>query len=103
MGIESSIALACSGAIPSAIDGVSRETHGGGDRLRTGIESRRIAHIVAGKFRNRYWNPQAEDTLDCSKNRLRQAVFGDTAHELRAHAVADCKQEHEKHEGLERL
>ena len=86
-----------------SIDGVRRQPHRRGDGLRTRVEARRIAEIVAGHFRDHDGGNQAEHALDHREERLRHAVLGDAAHELRPDAVADGEQEHEERKRLERL
>ena len=85
------------------VDGVGREAHRGGQRLRPRVEARRVAEVVADELDDRDGHHQAEQALDHREECLRQAVLGDTAHELRPDAVAHGEQEHEEHGRLERL
>ena len=80
--------------MPEPVDGVGREAHRGGDRLRARVEARRVAEVVADELGDHDGDHQAEHALDHREERLRQAVLGDAAHELRPDAVADGEQEH---------
>ena len=85
------------------VDGVGREAHRGGNRLRARVEPGGVAEVVAGDLRDHRAGDQAEHALHHREDRLRQAVLGDAAHELRPDAVADREQEHEERKRLERL
>ena len=74
-----------------SIDGVGGEAHGCGNGLGTGIKSCGIAEIVANEFGNCDRDYQTEDTLDYGEERLRHAILGDTANELRTDTVANRK------------
>src|SRR6185295_3456979 len=85
-----------------AVDGVGGKPHRGRDRLRAGIEARGGADVIAGEFRPGIGREQTEDADNRGKQRLRHAILGDAAHELRAHPVADGEQEHQEEGGLDR-
>ena len=85
------------------VDGVGRQAHRGGDRLRPGIESGRVPDVVAHELHDHDGDDQAERALDHREERLRQAVLGDAADELRPDAVADREQEHQEDRRLEGL
>src|SRR6185436_15817779 len=86
-----------------SVDGIGCESHRSGDGLRSGVQSGRITQVVPGKLGDNDGNSQAQRALDGRKDGLRQTVFGDATHELRADGVADGEQEHEKRKRLERL
>ena len=94
--------LAFLGRQAQAIDRIGGKPHRSRDRLRTRIEARGRTDVVARQLGPNERREQAEDADNRGKHRLRKAILGDAAHELRAHPVADGEQEHQEEEGLER-
>ena len=72
-------------------------------RLRPRVEPGRVAEIVAGDLGDRDAATRLNTHCDGREERLRQAIPGDAAHELRSDAVADGEQEHQEDRRLERL
>ena len=85
-----------------AIDGIGRKTHGRGNRLGASVEACRRADIIPSHSGCEIGAEQAEHAHDDREQRLRQSVLGYAADELRAHRIANGKQEHQEEEGLER-
>ena len=85
-----------------AIDRVGRQAHRRRDRLRSGIEPRRRADVIARELCAEIGGAQTEEAYDDGKQRLWKPVLRDAAHELRSDAVTDREQEHQEEERLER-
>jgi hypothetical protein len=80
-----------------------RQAHRGGNRLRPGVESCRVAEIVASDLCDHDGGQQAEHALDRRECRLRQTILRDAADELRSDRVADGEQEHQEDGRLQGL
>ena len=85
-----------------AVDGIGRQAHRRGDRLRSGIEPRGRADAITRELGADIGRSQTEKADHDGKQRLRNAVLRDAAHELRSDAVADGEQEHQEKHRLER-
>ena len=85
-----------------AVDRIGRQAHRRRDRLRSGIEPRSRADVVARQLRAEIGGSEAEEADHHGKQRLRKSVLRDAAHELRSNAVADGEQEHQEEDRLER-
>ena len=96
-------ALGLVGLQSQPVDGVGREAHRGGERLRPRVEPRRVAEVVADELTDQDRDDQAEHALDGREERLRQSILRYAAHELRSDAVADGEEEHEEDRRLEGL
>ena len=85
-----------------AVDRIGRKAHRRRDRLRSGIEPRSRADVIARQLGAQIGGPQAEQADHHGKQRLRKSVLRDAAHELWSNAVADREQEHQEEDRLER-
>ena len=83
------------------VERVGGETHRRRDRLRTRQKACAESSVIPRDLARHIDREQAEHRYDHGEDRLRQPVGGDTANELRSHAVTDGEQEHDEEDRLD--